>query len=96
MGMLYYTPQIWCSDDTDAIERIRIHHGTSFCYPLCTVGSHVSAVPNHQTGRTVDFRTRGIVAMGGSFGYELDPGRLTDEEKAEVRDQVRTYKENQL
>ena len=95
MGMLYYTPQIWCSDDTDAIERIRIHHGTSFCYPLCMVGSHVSAVPNHQTGRTVDFRTRGIVAMGGSFGYELDPGRLTDEEKAEVREQVRTYKENE-
>ncbi|HIV40446.1 MAG TPA: alpha-galactosidase [Candidatus Mediterraneibacter guildfordensis] len=95
MGMLYYTPQIWCSDDTDAIERIRIHHGTSFCYPPCTIGSHVSAVPNHQTGRTVDFRTRGIVAMGGSFGYELDPGRLTDEEKAEVREQVRMYKENE-
>ena len=55
----------------------------------------MSAVPNHQTGRTVDFRTRGIVAMGSSFGYELDPGRLTDEEKAEVREQVRTYKENE-
>lgn len=94
MGMLYYTPQIWCSDDTDAIERIRIQHGTSFCYPPETMGSHVSVVPNHQTGRTVDFKTRGIVAMAGSFGYELDLSLLTEEEKEEVRSQIRTYKKD--
>ena len=92
MGMLYYTPQIWCSDNTDAIERICIQHGTSFCYPPGTMGSHVSAVPNHQTGRTVDFKTRGVVAMAGSFGYELDLSLLTEEEKEEVREQIRNYK----
>ena len=92
MGMLYYTPQIWCSDNTDAIERIRIQHGTSFCYPPCTMGAHVSAVPNHQTGRITDIKTRGVVAMAGSFGYELDLNLLTEEEKAEVRGQIRDYK----
>lgn len=92
MGMLYYTPQIWCSDNTDAIERIRIQHGTSFGYPPGTMGSHVSAVPNHQTGRTADFKTRGVVAMAGSFGYELDLNLLTDEEKNEVRRQIKDYK----
>lgn len=70
-GMLYYTPQIWCSDNTDAIERVKIQYGTSFAYPSCTVGSHVSAVPNHQTGRTTELATRAAVAMAGSFGYEL-------------------------
>ena len=95
MGMLYYTPQIWCSDNTDAIERICIQHGTSFCYPPGTMGSHVSAVPNHQTGRTVDFKTRGVVAMAGSFGYELDLSLLTEEEKEEVREQIRTYKKDE-
>lgn len=93
-GMLYYTPQIWCSDDTDAIERIRIQHGTSFGYPISAVGSHVSAVPNHQTGRTVSLKTRGIVAMAGSFGYELDLKLLTEEEKEEVKTQIKEYKEN--
>lgn len=91
-GMLYYTPQIWCSDDTDAIERIRIQHGTSFGYPISAVGSHVSAVPNHQTGRTTKLRTRGIVAMAGTFGYELDLDLLTDAEKEEIRQQIRDYK----
>ena len=91
-GMLYYTPQIWCSDDTDAIERIRIQHGTSFGYPISAVGSHVSAVPNHQTGRITSLHTRGVVAMAGTFGYELDPGKLTEEEKAEIREQVKAYK----
>lgn len=95
MGMLYYTPQIWCSDDTDAIERIRIQHGTSYCYPPETMGSHVSAVPNHQTGRCVDLKTRGIVAMAGTFGYELDLNLLTEEEKEVVRDQIRTYKKDE-
>ena len=92
MGMLYYTPQIWCSDGTDAIDRIQVQHGTSFVYPPCTVGAHVSAVPNHQTGRSVDLKTRGVVAMAGSFGYELDLSLLSDEEKEEVREQIRTYK----
>lgn len=95
MGMLYYTPQIWCSDDTDAIERIRIQHGTSFCYPPGTIGSHVSAVPNHQTGRTVDFKTRGVVAMAGSFGYELDLELLTEQEKQEMKEQIKTYKQDE-
>lgn len=95
MGMLYYTPQIWCSDGTDAIERIRIQHGTSFCYPPETMGSHVSTVPNHQTGRSVDFKTRGVVAMAGSFGYELDLSFLTEDEKEEVREQIRTYKKDE-
>lgn len=91
-GMLYYTPQIWCSDDTDAIERIKIQHGTSFGYPISTVGSHVSAVPNHQTGRTVKLFTRSVVAMAGTFGYELDLNLLTEEEKEEVKGQIQDYK----
>ncbi|MGN0205115.1 MAG: alpha-galactosidase [Coprococcus sp.] len=91
-GMLYYTPQIWCSDNTDAIERIRIQHGTSFGYPISVVGSHVSAVPNHQTKRTTPLNTRAVVAMAGSFGYELDLNLLTEEEKNEVRQQIIDYK----
>lgn len=91
-GMMYYTPQIWCSDNTDAVDRIRIQYGTSFFYPVSTVGSHVSAVPNHQTGRSVSLCTRGIVAMAGTFGYELDPGKLTEEEKEEVKAQIAQYK----
>lgn len=91
-GMLFYCPQIWCSDDTDAYERCFIQYGTSFFYPVSAVGSHVSAVPNHQTGRTTPLKTRGIVAMAGSFGYELDLNCLTGEEKAEVAEQVRKYK----
>lgn len=94
-GMLYYTPQIWCSDNTDAIERIRIQHGTSFGYPISAVGSHVSAVPNHQTGRTTELHTRGIVAMAGSFGYELDLSLLTKQEKEEVKEQIQLYKKYQ-
>ncbi len=91
-GMLYYTPQIWCSDNTDAADRLRIQYGTSFFYPASTVGSHVSAVPNHQTGRSVGLHTRGVVAMAGAFGYELDPEKLSEEEKAAVREQIRRYK----
>ena len=90
-GMLYYTPQIWCSDNTDAIDRIRIQYGTSFGYPVSAVGSHVSAVPNHQTGRTTPMKTRGVVAMAGSFGYELDLNKITDEDKACVKNQIREY-----
>ncbi len=91
-GMLYYTPQIWCSDNTDAVDRVRIQYGTSFFYPASAVGAHVSAVPNHQTGRRTSLHTRGVVAMAGTFGYELDPGKLSEEEKEEVREQVRQFK----
>lgn len=94
-GMLYYCPQIWCSDDTDAHERTVIQYGTSFFYPISTVGSHVSAVPNHQTGRVTSIQARGTVAMAGSFGYELDLNRLEEEEKQEVKRQVETYKKYQ-
>lgn len=90
-GMLYYTPQIWCSDNTDAVDRVRIQYGTSFGYPISAVGSHVSAVPNHQTGRRTALKTRGITAMAGTFGYELNPEKLTEEEKEEIRVQVKTY-----
>lgn len=92
-GMLYYTPQIWCSDNTDALDRLRIQYGTSFFYPASTVCSHVSAVPNHQTGRSVCMHTRGTVAMAGVLGYELDPEKLTEEEKTAVREQIRQYKD---
>ena len=91
-GMLYYTPQIWCSDNTDAVDRLRIQYGTSFFYPVCTVGAHVSAVPNHQTGRSVSLHTRGVVAMAGTFGYELDPGTLSDGEKERIKGQIADYK----
>lgn len=90
-GMLYYTPQIWCSDNTDAIDRILIQEGTSYAYPISTVGSHVSAVPNHQTGRITSLKTRGVVAMAGSFGYELDLGKLTPEEKEQVKQQIASF-----
>lgn len=91
-GMLYYTPQIWCSDNSDALDRIRIQYGTSFGYPVSAVGAHVSAVPNHQTGRVTPVHTRGIVAMAGGFGYELDSKKLSDEEKHEIREQISEYK----
>lgn len=91
-GMLYYCPQIWCSDDTDAYERTKIQYGTSFFYPISAVGSHVSAVPNHQTGRTTPIETRAVTAMAGSFGYELDLNTLSDSEKQEVRKQITRFK----
>lgn len=91
-GMMYYTPQIWCSDNTDAIDRVRIQYGTSFGYPISVVGSHVSAVPNHQTGRSTSLHTRGVVAMAGTFGYELDLGKLSEAEKDEIRQQVSEYR----
>ena len=94
-GMLYYTPQIWCSDNTDAINRTRIQYGTSFFYPVAAMGSHVSAVPNHQTGRVTSLHTRGVAAMSGTFGYELNPALLSVEEKAEIRMQLAKYREHQ-
>lgn len=91
-GMLYYTPQIWCSDNTDAIDRLYIQHGTSLGYPTCAVGAHVSACPNAQNGRTVSLQTRGTVAMSGAFGYELDLGKLSQAEKDEIARQIQFYK----
>ena len=90
-GMLFYCPQIWCSDDTDAIERLEIQCGTSYGYPVSAMGAHVSAVPNHQTGRVMPFGTRGVVAQSGTFGYELNPEKLSDEEKEQIRVQVSDY-----
>ena len=90
-GMLYYTPQIWLSDDTDAIERLRIQGGTSYGYPVSAMGAHVSASPNHQTGRSTPINTRGIVAMSGAFGYELDIRKLSDEDKEAIRQQIIRY-----
>lgn len=91
-GMLYYAPQTWCSDNSDAMDRLFIQYGTSFGYPMSAVAAHVSAVPNHQTGRITPFHTRGTVAMAGSFGYELDPGKLSEEEKQQIREQIQNYK----
>ncbi len=92
-GMLAFAPQTWTSDDTDAVERIRIQWGTSLAYPLSSMAAHVSAVPNHQTGRLVSLWTRAAVAMFGVFGYELDPTTMTAEEQAEVTSQISWYVE---
>lgn len=89
--MLYYSPQIWTSDDTDAIERLEIQYGTSIVYPPSAMSAHVSVCPNHQTKRTSPFKTRGDVAMAGAFGYELDLTKLNDEERGLVRRQVADY-----
>lgn len=91
-GMLCYCPQIWCSDNTDPIARLQIQYGTSFGYPVCAVGSHVSASPNHQTGRSTPIQTRSVVAMSGSFGYELDLAKLSDGERSMIPKQIETYK----
>lgn len=91
-GMMYYHPQIWCSDDTDAVERLEIQYGTSFAYPVSTMGAHVSVCPNHQTGRSVSMKTRGVVAMSGTFGYELDITKLSEEDKQTVKEQIEAFK----
>ena len=90
-GMLYYSPQIWCSDDTDAVERLAIQEGTALIYPVSAMGAHVSVCPNHTVGRVTPFVTRGHVALSGTFGYELDITKLTDEEKAIVKAQTAEY-----
>ena len=87
-GMLYYAPQGWCSDDTDAFERQKIQYGTSFVYPLSSIGAHVSAIPNHQMLRRTPIDTRAAVAMFGTFGYELDLNLLTEEEMERVKRQI--------
>ncbi|MCI8538336.1 MAG: alpha-galactosidase [Oscillospiraceae bacterium] len=93
-GMLYYTPQIWCSDNTDAIDRLRIQYGTSFCYPVSTVGAHVSVVPNEENGRVTPMETRGVVAMAGTFGYEMDLSKTSQEDQEIIRQQVAFFKEH--
>jgi len=90
-GALYYFPQSWTSDDTDALERTKIQWGTSYCYPLSSMSCHVSACPNHQTRRITPFETRGAVASLGATGYELDLSKLTDEEKGQVKEQIERY-----
>ena len=92
-GMLYYSPQIWTSDDTDALERLYIQYGTSIVYPISAIGAHVSAVPNHQTGRILPMKLRGDVAMSGVLGYELDLEKCSLEELSEIRQQIEFYKE---
>lgn len=90
-GMLYYSPQIWCSDDTDAVERLEIQEGTALIYPLSTMGAHVSVCPNHSVGRITPFETRGHVALAGTFGYELDITKLPEEERKMIKEQTEMY-----
>ncbi|PAK43062.1 alpha-galactosidase, partial [Priestia megaterium] len=92
-GMLYYMPQTWTSDNTDAISRLKIQYGTSLVYPISTMGAHVSDVPNHQVHRYTSLDMRGDVAMSGNLGYELDLTKLTGEEKEIVKRQVSKYQE---
>lgn len=91
-GMLHYMPQTWTSDNTDAVARLKIQYGTSLAYPLSTMGAHVSAVPNHQTGRITSLETRGDTAFAGIFGYELDLTALSLAEKEAIKLQVAEYK----
>ena len=93
-GMLYYTPQIWCSDNTDPIDRLTIQYGTSFGYPPETMGAHVSASPNAETGRATPLETRAVVAMAGTFGYELDPAKLSESDRKAIRCQIRRFNED--
>ena len=91
-GMLYYAPQAWTSDDTDAVERLKIQYGTSYCYPVSSMGAHVSACPNHQVNRSTPLSTRANVACFGTFGYELDLNCMTQEELDQVKEQIRFMK----
>ena len=90
-GMLYYSQQIWCSDDTDAIERLKIQEGTALIYPLSTMGAHVSDCPNHTVGRVTPFETRGYVALAGTFGYELDVTKIPESDREQIPAQVAMY-----
>lgn len=90
--MLYFSPQIWCSDNTDALVRLKVQYGTSLAYPARTIGAHVSTVPNHLTGNTTRLRTRGVVAMCGSFGYELDIATISAFDKQYYIKQVEVFK----
>lgn len=93
-GMLYYAPQCWTSDDTDAIERLKIQYGTSLVYPISSMGAHVSAIPNAQVFRNVPIETRANVACFGTFGYELDVNKLSEEDKKIIVEQIKFMKEN--
>ena len=90
-GMLYYSPQIWCSDDTDAIERLKIQEGTALIYPLSAMGAHVSDCPNHTVGRVTPFETRGNVALAGTFGYELDITKIPEADRKMIPEQTAMY-----
>ena len=90
-GMLYYSPQIWTSDDQDPVERLKIQQGTALIYPLSTMGAHVCDCPNHTTGRTTPFETRGYVALAGTFGYELDVTRIPEADQALIPYQIKMY-----
>ena len=92
-GMMYYMPQAWVSDNTDAVCRLKIQTGTSLVFPPATMGCHVSVVPNHQVGRITPLNFRGLVAMCGAFGYEMDICRMSDEDKAEVKEQIKLFKD---
>ena len=94
-GVLAYMPQIWTSDNSDAIARLKIQYGTSMCYPVSSISSHVTASPNHQCGRITSLKTRGDVAYAGTFGYELDITKATEEEFEEIRQQIKTNKKIQ-
>jgi len=93
-GMLFYAPQAWASDDSDAVERLKIQWGSSFAYPIVSHGAHVSITPNHQVNRVTPLHTRANVAFFGAFGYELDLNKLSDKEIAEVKAQVAFMKEH--
>ncbi len=90
-GFIYYMPQSWTSDNMDAVERMKIQYGTSLAYPISSITAHVSAVPNHQTGRSTSLKTRGETAMSAVFGYELDLTKLSPEEKKQVKEQIISY-----
>lgn len=90
-GMLYYSPQIWCSDNTDAVERLMIQEGSALIYPLSVIGAHVSDCPNHSVGRVTPFETRGHVALAGTFGYELDITKISEEDRVLIPEQTVTY-----
>ena len=92
-GMLYYMPQTWTSDNTDAVCRMKIQYGTSLVYPPITMGAHLSDVPNNQVGRVTPLETRAHVAMSANFGYELDLTKISEEEKESIKEQVKLYKE---
>lgn len=91
-GMLYYMPQVWTSDNSDAIERLKIQYGTSLCYPMSAMSAHISASPNHQTAHVTPYETRQTVALTGSFGFELDPTQMPDDERSRVTDSIELFK----
>ncbi len=94
-GMLYYQPQIWTSDNTDCEDRLKIQYGTSFIYPPCTMGAHVTKAPKSQLGRLAPLHSRAVVAMNGTFGFELDSTHLSEEEKAECKELADLYRQYQ-